>query len=215
MCGMTGPTWPVTASITPGSAIRCENNASLTLGGSGTTYHRLDMSVTAVSLRTATGGVYYWAAWECDDVLAENVSYFGIACKLNGAPVTLSQSGVLYSKLTSGFQNDGTEATGAIMNNIITTADRPYSNDYCGRMPIYAAPYIVLSDGTEVVCDQEVGYSLYDVVSGIDTMITQLYNDGDTETADTYVGYMQGFYDTWAQYGLEGWSFVNFGKKEV
>lgn len=179
----------------------------------GTAFHRLDMSVTAVSLRTSTGGIYYWSAWNCDDILADNVSSYGIAYSLSGVPGSLSETGVLYTKLTSGFKNDATEITGGIMNNILSTEDRIYTNDYCGKLPIYAAPYIVV-DGKEIICYDEVAYSIYDVVSAIDTTITQLYNDGDTETADTYAEYMQSFYDDWAQHGLEDWSFVHFGKTE-
>lgn len=177
----------------------------------GTTYHRLDMSITAVSLRTATGGIYYWSNWNCDDLLAGKVDQYGIACSLAGVPGKLNEAGVLYTVLTSGFKNDGTEITGAIMNGILTTADREYSNDYCGKWPIYAAPYVVIG-GEEIICKDEVAYSIYNVVSAIDTTITELYNSGDAETADKYVDYMQSFYNEWAQHGLEDWSFVNFGK---
>ena len=132
----------------------------------GYSFHRLDMRITKVSMRTTTGGIYYWADWDCDTTLAAKIASYGIAVKLNNMPdaealrasMAGNTSGVLYSMLTNAKTGDAIfadnitndETTGALINNILVKGDRGEAvtltydetlytseNDYTGQIQIF------------------------------------------------------------------------------
>lgn len=195
--------------------------------GDKISFHRLNVQITAVSLRTATGGLYYWADWDCDSTLADNIKNYGIACKLNSAPdaaalqdelAEVTNGAVLYSQMENSATGDeifadanaNDEITGAIMDGIISDeVIEGYTNSQRGQMPIYAEPYVILRSGEVVVAEGGVNYSLYTVCQAIDEMITGME---DAVTKADYIAYMESlFADVWKKYNL-GWSFTNFSK---
>ncbi len=173
-------------------------------------FHRLDMKITAISLRTSTAGVYYWADWDCDDTLAKQVASYGIACRLQDMPTAENlneekntQRSVLYADemgvdvFAQKKEND--EIAGAIMNNILSQETRTddsgkvLSNDYCGKKLIYAAPYVTFNDGAVLVADEDMYYSLYHLVEQISQ---QKY------TYAVYAEQLEKFFSAWEPYGI-------------
>ena len=116
-------------------------------------YHKLDQHISGVSLRPGNAGIYYTATFLCDEVLA-NILEMGVAVSLADMPgsdfetdedtlYTIGTTGVMIQNILKGDTED---------------ADR-------GIMDIYAASYVKLPDGTVLTSQNEVAYSLYDVLS--------------------------------------------------
>ena len=116
-------------------------------------YHKFDQYISHVSLRPGEAGIYYTAAILYDEVLAEEIESQGVAVSLADLP------GTDFETDTDTLYTTGT--TGVMVQNILKgdseDADR-------GIMDIYAASYVKLNDGTVLTSDENVAYSLYDVL---------------------------------------------------
>lgn len=175
-------------------------------------FHILDMEITAVSLKTSSGGLYYYAKYYCDSKLAEYVDTFGIVTQLNSMPTDFNEDTTLYSEIAGSKFVANKEITGATMNNIITTTvNEGMTNDQRGDTKVYAAPYVILTTGGEKIATEEVGMSLKDCCDAIDDMISDLLAaDAADATAANYIAYMTNlFTNVWDKMGLT-WTFKNF-----
>ena len=108
--------------------------------------------ISGVSLRPNNAGIYYTATFLCDEVLAQTLET-GVAVSLADMPggdfatdedtlYTVGSTGVMIQNILKGDTED---------------ADRAI-------MDIYAASYVVLPDGTVLTSENEVAYSLYDIL---------------------------------------------------
>ena len=116
-------------------------------------FHKFgDQYISGVSLRPNNAGIYYTATFLCDEVLADALQ-MGVAVSLVDMPGAdfMTDEDTLYT----------TGTTGVMIQNILTgdaeDADRAI-------MDIYAASYVVLPDGTVLTSENEVAYSLYDIL---------------------------------------------------
>ena len=116
-------------------------------------FHKFDQYISGVSLRPSNAGIYYTATVLADEVLRSEFASQGVAVSLTDLP-------------GSDFETDedtlyATGSNGVLVQNILTgdseDADR-------GITDIYAASYVKLQDGTVLVSDETVAYSLYDVL---------------------------------------------------
>ena len=208
--------------------------------GNEVTFHTLAADVTAVSLRTATGGIYYWADWDTDTAVADEIAYYGIATTIGNTQPTQNTvaEGIAYYQENGDFNGtvqfsmvaatdktifadnaENDEVTGAIMNNILSAdyTGETNLNDAYGKTAINAAPYVILNDGTVIVF-QSAGLSIYDVITQIDATVGQLCVT-DAELAATYTTYMDNFFAAWttealvaANQSLAAWEFQNFNR---
>lgn len=184
-----------------------------------TTMHRLDMGLTAVSLRTTAAGIYYKAVYNCDDVLEAKAKYFGVVLSIDNMPGAdfLTETGDIncYTKVT-GFKSGVIATSGSVFG--IMKEDRTVAaNAANGETPIYANPYVNfdLNGGTVCVGDTQNGnktktegftgraYSLHDVMD----MLDEAYFDYSAAVRVQ----IDDFYYTWKDKGMD-WSFVNIGK---
>ncbi|MBR4864738.1 MAG: hypothetical protein IKU07_09185 [Oscillospiraceae bacterium] len=115
-------------------------------------FHKFDQYISGVSLRPGTAGIYYTATFKADEILAKHLET-GVAVSLADMPTAdfETDEDTLYTKGT----------TGVLVNNILKgdpeDADRSI-------LDIYAASYAKLPDGTVLVSDGEIAYSLYDIL---------------------------------------------------
>lgn len=114
-------------------------------------------AISSVSLRPQNAGIYYSTTVLCDEILAQHLES-GVAVSLTDMPgadfetdedtlYAAGKHGVLVQNILKGDGQD---------------ADR-------GIMDIYAATYVKLPDGTVLVSDREVAYSLYDILTVLQT----------------------------------------------
>jgi len=138
----------------------------------GTSFHRLGIATTEVSLRPSVSGIYYKAAWACDAMLQEKIESFGVAVSTENMPGKdfATDEDTLYTVLGADSFISGQSVPGALISNITKEGQ---DNQTRGTMPIYAVPYAVV-DGVTVVADENapakggVAYSLQSVLQRVD-----------------------------------------------
>ena len=213
-----------TVTIAPDAAVN--GNRYIAIADNGrATFHRLNMRLTTVSLRTASCGIYYKAKYECDDTLAAKVDSYGVVFSVKNMPgadfKTELADNNRYTTLTPDASfGDGTVATSGSIFNIMKTAydaggDVAQSNAARGEMPIYANAYVVVSGKTFVadtanankkVTDEGfnkgVAYSMLDVLKLIDTLKGRLsrihlkdFADKPADGSITTVAYLRPIYE--------------------
>jgi len=108
--------------------------------------------ISGVSLRPSNAGIYYTATFLADEVLLRELET-GVAVSLTDMPDAdfETDADTLYTAGTNSvlIQN--------ILKGDAEDADRAITD-------IYAASYVKLPDGTVLVSDTEVAYSLYDIL---------------------------------------------------
>lgn len=175
--------------------------------------HALDMDVSAIGLKTASNGMYYYANYKCDDILKAEILSYGIEYALYDENETAPIAGTTTQVIE--IENDGegalvTKKDIAIggMNGVIGSDINGYTDAECGKMKIMATPVIAVGD--QVISGATVGYSMFDCCQAVYDMIAACNAAGDTETAARYTELMNNlFTQTWAEYELDSWVFEN------
>ena len=170
----------------------------------GITYHRLDMKITGVTIRPSVDGMYYSAKWACDDVLKAKIDTFGVVAnteKMPDANFASDDSNVWTVFSASQFEN-GKVQNGAVLTGILKEEDRSTEdNEEAAKQAVYAKAYIKFTDGTTMVSNDNIRYSLYDVMKNLDKLIT--------EKPIKYRKYnlsARNFYEKWKDNGMGSWN---------
>lgn len=195
--------------------------------GTTSTFHRLDLRLTAVSLRPSAAGLYYKAAYNCDTTLAAKAAKYGVVLSVSNLPGAdfAEETGDINiaTELTPGADfGNGTVANSSSVFGIMKEEREADVNNEYGKIKIYANPYITfdLGAGLTVVGDNKnvnktatddgftgAAYSLLDVMNAID---------------DTYFTYpvvtrdrVDQFKRDWNADGMASWSFVDIAKEVI
>lgn len=114
--------------------------------GDGTySAHRVDLRISAVSIRPRSAGVYYTAELNCDDTLKAAFETAGVAVSLDAIPGYDYATESLYTEINA--LNEA-EFTGVLVNEILKDGA---DNDGRGNMTIYANAYATFTvDGQAV-----------------------------------------------------------------
>jgi len=171
----------------------------------GTSFHRLGLAITGVSLRPSAQGIYYKAVWECDDVLKEKIDTFGVAVSTVDMPQAdfAADADTLYTTMGAESFQSGEAVTSAMIENIIKSGE---DNQTRGTMPVYAAPYAVI-DGMTVIGDDNnptmggVIYSMKTVLQSINRIWPKLSETQQQGIRDLYALDADVF-DTWDLYNI-------------
>ena len=121
--------------------------------------------ISGVSLRPGNAGIYYSATFLCDEVLADALE-MGVAVSVADMPGAdfATDEDTLYTVGTTGVMIEN------ILKGNTEDADRAI-------MDIYAASYVVLPDGTVLTSENEVAYSLYDILLILKDQNPTAFND--------------------------------------
>ena len=186
--------------------------------GNRVTSHRLDMKLTAVSLRTTVAGLYYKATYNCDAVLEKKVQSYGVIASLNNMPgADFANDGNdinRYSTIRGSFHS-GVVATSGSVFGIMKESKMPLVNEKHAKMPIYANAYIDLGNGPIVADTVNPGKKVGD--EGFTGVAMSLY-DVMRELDKRYTGYniatrlqLDAFYQQWKPLGMF-WEHENIGQ---
>ncbi len=180
--------------------------------GNTATYHRLELRLTHVSLRTESCGIYYKGVWGCDSVLAPLIKDYGVAVSLKGTPNEdfATTTGCLYSRYDGATLQNGEAKTGVMIKNIMKDSLSTEDNQNRGEMPIYATAYIRLTDGTVLVDGSGIAYSLRSTMEKMDRLIVeqpQMYKRDE-------IWRVRDFYTSWSGKGMENWTFNKLKQPE-
>lgn len=164
-----------------------------------TTMHRLDMELTCVTLRTAKAGIYYKATATCDDALRQRIASCGIAVSVVQMPTAAFETEEYTAYTSISGMPEGIFTSGSV-TNIFREGLAAEKNTARGEMKIYAKPYLKLHGGTVLMAQEGAAYSLYDVMSYLNTNFETL----EAQTQEN----AKNFYSTWAD-AMAPWKLEN------
>ena len=181
-------------------------------------FHRLEVGVGYVTLRTTEAGLYFKAQYNCDTDLINAAQVYGVVASLNNMPGEDFKNEYDVNKATAYYTAENPLVSGQVVESgsifgIMKTSRTAKLNDAYGQMKIYANPYLELADGRIIMCDTEnagktasdpgfdgIAYSLYDAMKALET---KWY---DTSVAtDSVKDQINTFYNDWAPYGMSNW----------
>jgi len=177
--------------------------------GSGYLFHRLENRVANVSLRPSADGMYFTGSFGCDETLVGNIASYGVAVSVLDMPGKdfMTDDDTLYTSFDASTLSGGAQKTGVMISGIMKNDRTAENNSVYGKTPVFAAAYLIMKDGTVILSDSEgreddVAYSLYDVMAGIDSKIT-----ADPIGYRKYTNTMRDFYQKWEEMGMKDWVF--------
>ncbi len=167
------------------------------------TFHRLENRISNVALRLSADGIYYTGAFGGDATVVDNIASYGVAVSLVNEPGTdfMSDEDTLYTNFEGASLQGGANVTGALISGIMKQENNADLNSAYGQMPIFAASYLVMKDGTVVLSDG-VAFSLQDVMTTIDELIIS-----DPINYRKQTNPMRAFYEKWENNGMADWNF--------
>ena len=179
---------------------------------SGTySFHRINLQISAVSMRVSCGGVYYSAQWLCDDTVAPLIQGFGIGVSLADMPTEslrydqdTKHTYHAGSEFVSGANKHGVLIRDILQDRATAGDDRAERNSAYGKLPIYAKAYAIIDNGVDraqtIISNDNIAFSMYDVLESIERNMPHYYSAAQS---------LQNFQTYWAQNGLDGaeWDF--------
>ena len=106
----------------------------------GMSFHKVTLSLISVTLRPENAGIYYGGDFYGDELVAERVDRFGIALRLNMAPVT-----------------------GTLLNDVMKKGISAEENKARAQYKIYGSAYIRTTDGQYIFSESQ-NYSFMKVM---------------------------------------------------
>ncbi|MBQ8797666.1 MAG: DUF4886 domain-containing protein [Oscillospiraceae bacterium] len=195
--GVTASTYDITYAPNGNTYVAIANDGSVT-------YHRLSMKITGVSIRPSADGMYYTAKWSCDDSVKALIDTYGVVASTEDMPDSAfaSDEGNLWTTFNQDSFVSGQAQNGAVISGIMKTEDRTAEqNSEYGKKPVYAKAYITFNNGTSVVSNDNIRYSLYDVMKGLDRLIMEnpiKYRPFNTTA--------RAFHEKWKDMGMGDWN---------
>ena len=127
----------------------------------GYSFHRVNLQMTAMTLRPhnnvdAEGvynpSVYYKSAFAGDELVADNISSYGIALSLLGVP-NQENMGTIgdyseFDNFAAGADSNGASST--VLYGVLRESNSNFTNISYAALPIYGRAYIVLNNGQYV-----------------------------------------------------------------
>ena len=166
----------------------------------GVSFHRVNLTLTHITLTPENASVKYKSAFEGDRLVAENVKQFGIAFHLTEAPNVNNLTLETHSRFTDfqpGPNMNGTTA-GTSVVNVMTTDRDEYHNGMNAKRSVYGSAYILTNDG-EYLFGQVVSRSFREVVIETDGIWDTLEADQKTAVVELY----KRFEDNMKYWGLK------------
>jgi hypothetical protein len=153
----------------------------------GISFHRVNLTLTHITLVPETASVKYKSAFEGDRLVAENVKQFGIAFNVSESPNADNLVEGTYSKFynfKAGAEMNGTASSTTVVG--IMRADRTdYANGKNAKMPIYGRAYVLTKDG-EYIFGQAESRSFRQVLEGVNGYWSKLNDAQKTATVAMY-----------------------------
>ncbi len=137
--------------------------------GETTSYHKMKMAVTSMSLRAQDVALYFNSDFLGDSKIAALIESFGVAMSLTGEPddVVLAKEGHYTSFAPDKF-NGGADITSSMVYGIMKAENGDSANDRYAGMVVYGRPYIKFTDGT-ILWGETKSRSLREMVTMTDT----------------------------------------------
>ena len=109
----------------------------------GTSYHKVSLEITDMTLRSANAGVYYKCDFNGDEMVAAQVTRYGVTLSLRGVP-EIGAAGSACSIFTEFATGTNTPST--LLKNVMRTTNTEAQNDRNANMQVYGRAYIQIGD---------------------------------------------------------------------
>ena len=120
----------------------------------GLSVHRINLRLSAMTLRPETVGVYYKSSFAADEKVAELVDVFGVALSLKGEPnaenLMKDCARTWFTDFQPGKTAKAKDANSSLLTGIMRTDLETEDNKSRAEMPVYGRTYIRLKDGTYI-----------------------------------------------------------------
>ena len=151
-------------------------------------FHKVDLEITAMSLRASEAGVYYKSNFQVDEVAAKYIDKYGVALSVKGEPNETNST-------FSTFTNFNGKATGTLLKNIMNPSASDANNNRNANMAIYGRPYVLTTDG-QYIFGETVQRSLKQQLEAIDANWTS-YSEASQKTVFRMLKNFKGAMDSW------------------
>jgi len=153
----------------------------------GISFHRVNLTLTHITLSPEKVSVYYKSAFEGDELVAANVKQFGIAFSLTEAPDKDNLVEGKYSKFYGFKAGEGMNGTsaGTYVINIMKDSNTEYENGMNAKHAIYGSAYVLTNEG-EYYFGQVESRSFRDVVIGTNEIWDTLSAEQKTAVVGLY-----------------------------
>jgi len=164
----------------------------------GVSFHRIDLTLTDMTLRPSEVGVYYKSNFAGDELVAQKVARYGVALSVQGVPAE-DALGIMswFDDFAPGAEAN--TANGTLLHGIMKTTNTEAVNAENANIPVYGRAYVLTTDG-QYIFGESVSRSLRQQVELIDGMWDQL-----TAIQQTTIGAMYEAY----QSVMENWNIPN------
>ena len=162
----------------------------------GVSFHRIDLTMTDMSLRPSQAGVYYKSGFAGDELVAQKVVRYGVALSVRGDP---AEDAAAILSWFEGFKAGSNAANGTLLHGILKQTNSQAENAYNAQLPVYGRAYILTSDGAYIF-GECVNRSLRQQVELIDGMWDELTETQQTGLVELYTQY---------QSVMESWNISN------
>ena len=161
----------------------------------GVSFHKVEMKITAMSLRASAAGVYYKCQFAGDEIVAEKVAYSGVALSVAEIPNEQNiDTKCLYSTF-KGFAAGGDNVTSTLLSGIMKQTNTQEKNSQNAELPVYGRAYILTKDG-QFVFGSAVKRSFREQLEAIDANWEQLAIAQKAEVLKLYSTYAE-IMDSW------------------
>lgn len=152
----------------------------------GSSFHKVDLEITDMTLRPASAGVYYQCNFSGDEVVAARVERYGVALSLHGEP-TADALGVAsyFTDFQAGQGSNSGSST--LLKGIMKPTNRQQVNAKNAELEVYGRAYIQTVDG--YMLGTAVKRSLRQQVELVDAMWDTLDADQKAAVAQLYETY--------------------------
>lgn len=140
-----------------GNTVFLSKDATLEVTTDGASFAPVNLGISKINLRTSAAGIYYTGIWDASGLDMVN---YGIATSVYDMPGVdfNTDADTLYTANSSN---------GVLVKNIfsVSAAD----NADRGKTKIHGAAYVTLADGSTVIGGRTASYSLYDLVTYLES----------------------------------------------
>ena len=125
-----------------GTVIPAEGYIAIT-EAEGTSYHKVSLEITDMALRSADVGVYYNCIFSGDEMVASQVTTYGVALSVRGIPV-VGNADSKYSVFHKFETGSNTPST--LLKNVMKETNSASFNNRCADLQVYGRAYIQIGD---------------------------------------------------------------------
>ena len=157
----------------------------------GVAYHKVSLEITDMTLRSADAGVYYKCTFNGDEMVAEQVTSYGVALSVRGTP-TIGTLGPQYSAFTEFTSGANTPST--LLKNVMKETNTVSQNNRNADMKVYGRPYIQI--GERYIYGETVSWNFREQVELADAMWSTFTTEQQTAVLTMYRTFQEAM-DTW------------------